>query len=447
MKRLIVYILCLCALLSAPARAQSILRDAETERFLRDITDPLLLAAGLEPSSITIFLIGDSSINAFAAGGRYIGVHSGMILANDNVNELIGVLAHETCHIACQHSLRTRGAIQNAGITSILSMVLGAAAIAAGGGDAGIGLISAGQQAAQRQFLAYSRGQESEADIAGARYLEAVGVSPAGLISFFDKLRDQEILAQIRQDPYVRSHPINRTRILQLQDALERSPHKDKPPDVILSERFERIKAKLFGYISDPVQTLRTYPVSDISIAARYARVYGYHKALEWDLALEEADALIAAEPENPYFHEIKGQILFENGKVREALPVLERAVELAPNQPLIITALGQALVSTEDEDMMARAQPVLEEATRLDRGNTFAWFNLAKTYSWQGKEAHANLATAERFYAAGYAGRAAHHARMAVEAFDRGSPEWLRAQDILAAAGPVLQQQRGRRR
>jgi len=433
----------------AHVAAQSILRDAETEAFFRQVSTPIYKAAGLTPQSVHMYLLGDKSINAFVTGGQNIFFHSGLILAADDVDEFMGVLAHETCHIACGHRISRGEAASTAGAFSILSLVLGAAAIAMGGGEAGIGILTAGQTVAQRQFLAYTRGQESEADLAGARYLEAVGVSPTGMIRFFDKLRDQEILAQIRQDPYVRSHPLNRTRIQQLQQTASNSRYFNTPPNTFLDERFKRLQAKLGGYLDAPRQTLRKYPVSDTSIAARYARVYAYNKALEWDLALDEADALIDAEPTNPYFHEIKGQILFENGRVTESIPVFEEAVRLAPREPLIATALGQALVSFEDSARMEQALPILKAATRQDSTNTFAWFNLAKAYSWLDQQPEANLATAERFYSGGAAAQALTHARRALDGFDTGTPEWIRAQDILIAAEEAAsrQQRRGRRR
>lgn len=442
-KHAVLSVLLLLVLPFSAARAQSILRDAETEAFLHKASDPLFLAAGLNPKSVHLYLIHDNSINAFVAGGQNIFIHSGLILAADDVNEFLGVMAHETCHIACGHRVRRADAASIAGTTSILSMVLGAAAILAGGGDAGMGILMAGQSMAQGQYLAYSRGQESEADLAGARYLEEAGVPGEGMIAFFEKLRDQEIFAQIRQDPYVRSHPLNRTRIMQLQEAVEASPYAGKGPNEDLNEQFMRLKAKLAGYLFEPRRTLRDYPLSDKSASARYARVYAYHKALEWDLALAETDALIQMEPGNAYFHEIKGQILFENGRVQESLPVFRKAVQLAPKEPLIATALGQAMVSTEDDKLMAEAIPILEDATRQDRGNSFAWFNLAKAYAWVGREAEASLATAERFYSAGAPMQAVMHAQRAMQAFDEGTPEWLRAQDILYVSEEAAEKMR----
>ena len=445
LKLRIITFLAVLALPVAQVQAQSILRDAETEAFLRHISEPIFLSAGLTPSSVKIYLLNDKSLNAFVTGGQNIFIHSGLVIASDNIDQLLGVIAHETGHIAGGHLSRIGEVASTAGGISIMSMVLGAAAILAGGGDAGLGIMMAGQSVAQRQFLAYSRVQESASDQAGARYLRESGISGRGLVEFFDKLRDQEILAQIRQDPYVRSHPLNRQRILALEQEVTSSPFYDTPPNAANEEAFNRLKAKLSGYLDDPVQTLRKYPLTDTSVSARYSRVYAYHKALEWDLALAEADELLKVEPNNPFFHEIKGQVLFENGKVQEALPVLEAATRLAPGEPLVATAFGQAMVSLEDKAMMERAIPILEDAVRKDSGNSFAWFNLAKAYSWTGEPAKASLATAERFFAMGRASQAVIHARRAVTGFKQGTPEWLRAQDILFVSEEAAARQRKR--
>ncbi|MFC3050944.1 M48 family metalloprotease [Kordiimonas pumila] len=430
--------------------AQSILRDAETEEFLNEISKPLFIAAGLNPESVKIYLLSDKSLNAFVTGGQNIFIHSGLFMEADNVDQLIGVIAHETGHISGGHLSRIGDAVSVATNTSIISMVLGAAAILAGSPDAGMGMFMAGQSMAQGQFLAYTRVQESTADQAGATFLEKSGYSGIGLIEFFEKLRHQEILSQARQDPYVRSHPLTGTRIQSLRAVVSQSPYYNKGPDPVLNEEFNRLKAKLFGYITNPTITLRKYPLSDTSIAAHYARVYAYHKALEWDLALKEADALIEKEPHNPFFYEIKGQILFENGHVEQSLPIFESAVAYAPHEPLVATALGQAMVSLEKEDMMEKAIPILEDATRIDPGNTFAWFNLAKAYSWIGQDAKASLATAERFFSAGVPPQAMMHARRAMEGFKPGTPEHLRAQDIFFVSQEAterMERQRGRQR
>lgn len=425
--------------LTAGVSAQSLLRDAETEKFFKDTTTPIFEAAGLDPNSVKMYLLGSQQLNAFVTGGQNIFIFSGLILATDTSDEFIGVMAHETCHIACSHKLRRQEAAGNFSPISIASLVLGALAIAAGSPDAGLGLIFGGQQIANGQFLAYTRGQEAEADITGARYLAAAGYSADGLIRFFSKLRGQELYARVPQIPYFRSHPLNSTRIQNLTQLAKNNPRSGLGPIVEIEERYQRIKAKLAGYLYESHITLNLYPESNQSVAAQYARVYAYHKANEWDKALSTIEQLIKLEPENPYFREIKGQVLFESGNMELALATLRQAVQLAPGEPLILTALGQALVTDEQEKSLKEAVPLLKRATLLDETNTFAWFNLARAYGYQGLEAEANLATAERYYSIGQGGQAVVHARRAMQGFERFSPGWIRAQDILVASEELI--------
>lgn len=415
------------------ATAQQILRDAETENFLREITDPILVAAGLNPNSVSIYLLGDDTLNAFVAGGQNIFIHSGLILAMDNVNQIKGVIAHETGHISGGHLRRMGEGASRAGSIGLASMLLGAAAIAAGAPDAGLGLILGGQTAAQRSFLAFSRVQESAADQAGLQFLTDTGTSGQGLLEFFDKIRDQELLLAINQDPYVRTHPLTSDRISRLNAAARESPHFNKPPDPEHERLFQRIKAKLAGFINRPDVTYRLYPGD--SALERYARIYAYNKDLQWDRAIKLGKGLVEENPEDPYFNEITGQMLMENGRVEESLPYYERANEHAPNEPLIMTIYAQALVALERPDYDARAEKILEQAIRIERENAFAWRTLGTVYSRQGKEALTSLATAEYFALQGRFGDAVMHARRAAEEFETGTPEWIRAQDILAYA------------
>ncbi|MET0371531.1 MAG: M48 family metalloprotease, partial [Sphingobium sp.] len=395
--RMIALLVASLALLARPAAAQSILRDAETEAFMNDMAGPLVSAAGLDPRNVQVMVINDPEINAFVAGGQYVWVHSGLIAAADNVNQLQGVVAHELGHIEGGHVLRTDGMKEATGIT-LLSLVLGAAAIAAGGAEAGMGIMGLGQQAAMTKYLAFSRAQESSADLAGARYLSKAGVSGKGSLEFFKKLQNQEYrLAIPQEDSYGRTHPLSGERINVLREVYEVDPAWQKPVDPKLEARFERIKAKLYGFVSEPPQTMAKYPPSDLSIPARYARAYAWHKGAYPEKAVEEADALLAAAPHDPYFLELKGQILLESGRPRDAIAPLREAVK-ETSQPLISTLLGHALIATEDPANYAEAEQVLRTAVARDRENPFAWYQLGVVYETRGDTTRAALASAERF-------------------------------------------------
>jgi len=432
-----------------PAVAQGFrtLRDAEMENFIHAATDPVFEAAGMVPSDVDIVIVDDPALNAFYAGGQRIFIHTGLILQTETVGQVVGVMAHETGHMVGGHVQRFGEAIGPATNISLLSLLLGAAAIAAGAPQLGTGIIGGGQTAAQRTVLSFRRVQEASADQAAATYLRDAGRSGRGLIEVFEKFRFQELLSRPNMDPYVVTHPLSSDRINNLETKLQASPYWDTPYDPDLQAWYDRIKAKLEGYLFSARSTLGKHPPEDTSIPARYARVYAYNKALEWDKAMEEADALIAKKPNDPYFHEVKGQILLENGHVDKAIPVLRRAAELAPDEPLILTLYGQALVAKETKASDLQAIEVLERATRLDERNVFGWYQLAIAYTRTDQPALASLASAERALLMGQAEKAARQATAASEGLRRGSPEWLRAEDIRTVVGSAYMDQAGRRR
>ncbi len=429
------------ALTVQPTAAQSILRDAETEALFNDMSAPLIRAAGLDPKNVDIVLIGDPEINAFVAGGQVVYIHSGLIQAADNANEVQGVIAHELGHVAAGDVLRGSEGVKAATGITILSLILGAAAIAAGAGEAGAGILAAGQQAALGKYLAFSRTQESGADQSGRRFLETAGISGKGMVAFFQKLRGQEFRLAISQDNgYDRTHPLTGDRIQVLRDSMSQHPAWNKATDPALEARFQRVKAKLFGFINDPKDTLVRYPVTDNSAPARYARAYAWHKSAYPDKAVAEADALLKTAPNDPYLEELKGQILLESGKPKEALPVLRQAVQGTRYNPLIAALFGHALIATEDPGNYAEAKTVLRTAIQRDNQNPFAWYQLGTIYAHEGDQPRAALATAERFNLEGAAMPAFTNAQMAMRGLPKGSNDWVRAQDIVMVSRTAIE-------
>jgi predicted Zn-dependent protease len=439
-----------CAVIAAqPVAAQSILRDAETEQLLLDMAAPLVEASELEPGNVELVLINDGSINAFVAGGQAIYVHSGLINEAETANEVQGVLAHELGHITAGHAVRFDERTKAANNISILSLLLGVGAALAGAGDAAIGVIAAGQQAALGSFLSFNRDQEASTDLAGARYLSGAGITGAGMIKFFERLRNNEIRAgysQADEAAYARTHPLSGDRIQVLRGLLDDDPAWDTPPDPVLQERFVRARAKLYGYLAEPRRTLAFFPPRDTSVPARYARAYAYHKDAQIDMALAEADALLAAEPDNPYFLELKGQVLLESGRPLEALAPLRRAVELSRAHPLIAGILGHALIATENQANFAEAENVLRASVQRDRFNPFAWYQLGVVYAARGDIPRARLASAEQQVMNRRYPEALQNAQAAEAYLPYGSPDWIRAQDIALQARGELERARDRR-
>ncbi|MDE2303269.1 MAG: M48 family metalloprotease [Sphingomonadales bacterium] len=445
------------ALCAAPAAAQEILRDAETEALLHDLASPLITAAGLDPNNVDIVLVNDPEINSFVAGGQAVYLNSGLINSADNANEVQGVIAHELGHIVGGHAIDDRGAVA-AGHISILSLLLAGAAAAAGAGDAAMGVLMAGQQAAMGKFIAYTRGQEESADAAGATFLSKAGISGRGSIEFFHKLLNLENrygYTRTDDDSFYSDHPLTDDRIAFLQDTYQKDPAWNHKTDPRLDARFQRVKAKLYGYLADPADTLQSFPDYMTGEPARYARAYAFHKQGFLDKAMTECDALLAVEPDDPYYLELKGQILLEAGRPAEAIAPLRRATELTNNQPLIATTFGHALIATDDAAAandprrvegesrpgphFAEARRVLKAAVARDRENPFAWYVLGEVYALDGDIPRARLASAEQQVMNGNMSAAGRSAEAAEAGLQQGTADWLRAQDIAMQARSAL--------
>ena len=431
---------------SRPAMALEILRDSDTELLFKDISDPLIDAAGLDRKSVKVVLVKDGEINAFVAQGQVVYIHSGLLTTADNVNQLQGVIAHELGHVAGGHAIRIYEGVGKSTAISILSLVLGAAAMAVGAGEAGMGIMAAGQQAAMGSFLSFTRAQEASSDQAGALYLSKAGISGRGSIEFFKKLQNQEYrLAIFAKDSYNRTHPLSSERIAALTEMYQKDPAWNRKTDPALEARFQRVKAKLVGYVT-PTQAVKLYPETNQSIPAHYARAYAYHLGAYPDKANAEADALLATNPEDPFFLELKGQILLEGGHPSEAIAPLRKAVANAPDMPMIAVMLGHALIASEDAKQFAEAKQVLKTAVNRDNDNPFAWYQLGIVYDREGDQPRAALATAERNNLQGNNKLALASARMAMAGLPQGSPDYIRAQDIAMVSENALKKDKGRR-
>ena len=421
-----------------PAAAQAILRDAETEALFQDMARPIIAASGLDPRNVDIVLVNDSSINAFTAGGQAVYINSGLIAEADNANQVQGVIAHELGHVTGGHAERMNEGLKPATGITVLSLLLGVAAAAAGAPEAAMGIIGAGQQAALGKFLAFSRTQEASADAAGAQFLSAAHISGKGSLDFFKKLQNEEYRhGYTRNDEaeFYSTHPLTDDRIATLQDTYEKDPAWSAKTDPRLEARFQRVKAKLYGYLAEPNATLRDFPEYETTVPARYARAYAFHKDAQMDKAQAETDALLRTAPDDPYFLELKGQILLESGKPVEAIEPLRRATELTANTPLIATTFGHALIASEDHKNFLEAQRVLKAAVAKDRENPFAWYELGVVYEANGDHARAQLASAEQQFMNGKFAEAMRSAEAAQQGLAAGSPDMIRAQDIAMSA------------
>lgn len=428
-----------CALFvsaAPPAQAQSIghvIRDEEIETDLKTFMRPIFREAGITPSSVRFIMLEDPEINAFVAGGQNIFLHTGLILKTDNAEELIGVCAHETGHIAHGDLIRTRSTIENISMESLVAEVLGlAAAIGARSGDAAAAVTSATGSIGMRAFLTHSREQETAADQAGVSFLEGAHMPVDGFLSFMKKLSGQELLPDSSQSEYVRTHPLTEDRVSYLEGAVEQQRgHYKLPPE--WEEMHARIKAKLLGYLF-PDQALQD---QGNSVASRYGRAIAYYRKNNVQKALDTLNPLIAQAPKDPYFYELKGQLLFENGHVDEALPAYAKAVEFAPESGLIRAAYGHALLESTHDTAAHEAEAVkqLEASLTTEPYQPETHHMLAIAYGKQGKEGLSRLHLAEEGLLENKPDFAITEAKLAQAALPKGSPSALRASDVLDEA------------
>lgn len=431
------------------ARAQDLvgvplIRDAEIEQLLREYTQPILKAAGLAQQNIQIVIINDRNFNAFVADGRRIFVNSGALMDATTPNEIIGVLAHETGHLAGGHLSRQRQELAKAQTASIIALLAGIGAMVAAsrsGGDTGnsAAAVLGPQEAIRRSMLSYIRSQEEQADRAGVKFLTATGQSPKGMYDTFKRLGDQILFAAHGADPYVQSHPMPAERVEALAIYAKTSPYWSKKDAPELQARHDMMRAKLVGFLERGETVARRYPINDQSLAAKYARAISAYRHAGLRVALPQIEALIQAQPNNPYFYELKGQALLEGGKPAEAIGPLRHAVKLAPQPALINILLAQALNATNDPKLAEEAIALLRSALAKEPESSDGFAQLAMAYGRKGDLAQADLASAQSAFMRGDSKTAKQLATRAKTRFPVGSPGWVKADDIVAFKPPNI--------
>jgi predicted Zn-dependent protease len=421
----------------AQGRGLSLIRDAEIEATIRAYAEPVFKAAGLDASAIKVHLVDDNQINAFVTPGMNMFINTGLLIHADSPNQVIGVIAHETGHIAGGHLVRIQDQLRNATIQSILAMIAGiGAGVATGNAGIGAGTMMMGQGIAQRNILKYSRTQEASADQAGMGFLDATHQSSRGMLQFFEKLESQMLLNTGSQDPYLQTHPLTRDRVDSVQEHVDHSAYSDAKDSPELIELHKRMLAKLKGYLWPLDQVLMAYPKTDTSQPARYARAIAFYRVSRMKEAVILMDSLLKESPDDPFFLEQKGQILFENGRLADALPLYQRAVELRPHEALLRQELGQVQLETEDQRYVKPAVANLEFAAGMQSNDPAVWRLLAIAYGRDHQLAMSSLAQAQQAMANGNKPEARAQARRALKGLPSGSPAWIQANDIISATG-----------
>ena len=445
------------AALAEEEKGLPILRDTETEQLLRDYTRPILRAAGLEKQNIQVVIINQSVFNAFVADGRRIFVNHGALLQSETPNQIIGVLAHETGHLAGGHLARMREQLAQAQTQMIIAMLLGVGALAAGarsnnqyggGGltNAGAAAISGPQNMILRSLLSYQRQQEESADRAGVKYLTATGQSAKGMYETFKRFTNESLFAAHGADPYYQSHPMPAERVAALEEIARTSPYWDKKDDPALQLRHDMMRAKISAFLDRQDTVYRRYPLSDTSLPGRYAHAIATYLHGDLRNALGQIDTLIQAQPNNPYFYELRGQALLEGGRPADAIVPLRRAVQLSNNAALIEMLLGQALVATDNKGYTDEAIGILRNAVAREPEAPLGYMQLAMAFGKKGDLAEADLASAQAAFLRGDNKTARDLASRAKTRFAVGTPGWVKADDIVSAKLPAGQKKDGSR-
>jgi predicted Zn-dependent protease len=431
-----------------PALAQenkgpSLLRDTEIEQLLRDYTRPILRTANLEKQNIQVVIINEKAFNAFVADGRRIFVNYGALMQSETPNQIIGVLAHETGHLAGGHLAKMREQLAQAQTQMIIAMLLGAGAIVAGarsgssnGGltNAGAAAISAPQEVIKRTLLSYVRQQEENADRAGVKFLTATGQSAKGMYQTFKRFANDSLFAARDADPYLQSHPMPVERVAALEELARSSPYWDKKDDPALQLRHDMMRAKTSAFMERQDTVYRRYPLSDTGLPARYAHALSTYLHGDLNSALAQIDTLIQGQPNNPYFYELRGQALLERGKPADAIAPLRKAVQLSNNAPLIEMLLGQALVASDNKAYTEEAIAILRAAVSRETEAPIGYTQLAMAYGRKGDYAQADLASAQAAFLRGDNKTARDLASRAKTRFAVGTPGWVKADDIVSA-------------
>ncbi|WP_420863185.1 M48 family metalloprotease [Algirhabdus cladophorae] len=416
---------------ASSAQAIGLLRDAEVERGLREIAAPILRAAGLSTSQINILVVDDRRLNAFVVNSRAIFINSGLIMKLKRREQLQAVIGHEAAHIANGHLTRRPVNARNARTASAVGLALSIAAGAATGNAA----IAAGgaigsRSSAQRVFFGHTRSEENSADQSSVRFMISAGADPMAAAEVQEFFAGKIALNLGRQDPYMQSHPLTRDRIRRMRSLAEANRGRETP-NPKLDQWFEIVKGKLTAFELSPRETLRqTRGKTDQVSLMRQA--VAYHRQPNVKKASQFVDQLVRKAPNNPYVHELRGQILLENRNFGGAANAYGKAVQLAPNNPLILGGYGRALLATNTSANTKRALTALQKSRARDGLDSKVMRDLGVAYARLGQNGMASLVTAERYATFGQLCNAGVHARRASDLLQRGSAPWQRAMDVV---------------
>jgi len=380
----------------AKGTAKYFIIDAELQGHLNNLARPILIKAGLPPGVLKIFIIKDDSIGAFVTPGMKLFIHTGLIMRTKTPSQLLGVLAHEIGHIAAGHLIRRKEAIEDSQNMTAVGLFLGSlAAATTQSGEVAAATAFGTQNARINSLLKFSRSQENAADQAAVNYLIATNISPFGMLEFLKTLEKEESLIIDRRSQYATTHPNTHDRINFVKNQIDLYPDLSTRLDAQKRDRHDRIIAKLIGFLTRPEETFQKYPRSNTTIAAKYAQAIAFYKEAHLAKAITELDHLITLEKQNPYFWELKGQILLEKNEKEMARAAYEKAYSFS-RDVMILQQLAKVELLLNTQRSNSDALKHLEKVIRKIPESPATWKQLAIAQGRNGQMALAQLSLAE---------------------------------------------------
>ncbi|MDF2965942.1 MAG: family peptidase [Rickettsiaceae bacterium] len=426
----------LLILLQVNVYAQDIIRDSEIENTVRQVADPVIRAAGFKPNDIDIYIINDDSINAFTPGSKEIYLHSGLIKNFEQPDILRGVIAHELGHIVGGHRPAQAQKAQEYSLAAMSAIGLGLAMSGALKDFApGFAIALGGVHYAERSILYYSRIDESLADKSALRFLEASGHTSKGLIELMEKLYAENRSISKYVNPYDLTHPLSEARLSSIKRFYQNSKHKNSCNGETLLKSYKRARIKLKAFTDDPAYLVKLYANKDDELA-KYLKAIVYFRKSNKPQALSNINQLLEAHPNDPYYNELKGQILFEFGNA-EALQYYDNALNKLPNDTLLklSNAIVRLNIYKASSPELKAVETNLKQVLFKEKNNLTALYYLSMYYDKIGKKSKSLLEMATFFKKKGEIKQAKAYAKQAINGFKLQSPEWYRAHDIVSFA------------
>lgn len=377
------------AIMASIRQQGAVIDDPEITEYINDIGRLLSAQANEGEQNFTFFVVDDPRINAFALPGGFIGVHSGLLQATRNEDELAGVLAHEIAHVTQRHIARAVHANSRQNILT-MAMMLGAilAGVGGAGADAVQGAIAVAQGTAVQQQINFTRHNEYEADRVGMAALVAAGFDPHGMASFFEVISMQGGPSQARFPEFLRTHPVTSTRIAEARSRARDYDYVSTEDSINYGIAKARLKVDEHSTPEAAVFYFEQIDYAEQSSTQRYGRALAYLRAGRNEDANRILEELLDNDQDVIAYHIALAESQLAMDDKARSLETFERAFELFPrNVPLVIN-YAEALLQMEQPgkahkillDLLNNVPPTPEQVRLIARAASEAG-DMAEAY------------------------------------------------------------------